>query len=95
MPKTSDKNDNTASLTVIKDLAHKILNNSVLFNSLEVINYHIQKGSQELSDNNKVTTKTLTFFESNDLIANQGDGRYSTTSRGKKVNAYIVNQRYE
>ncbi|WP_417619837.1 hypothetical protein [Oceanihabitans sediminis] len=74
----------------IKELALRINQNTELKNALDKINFYIQGGYTGIAQDQKLSSKLLNYFESNDIISNSGKGMYELTNIGKKVNKYIL-----
>lgn len=71
------------------EIFNRVKDNTELKNAVESINYYIQGGYSGLAE--KVSTSTLSFFESNDLIESKKSGFYTWTSKGKKLNKLMFN----
>lgn len=75
----------------IKELASRISQNNELKEAFDRINQYIQGGYSGIAKDEKISSKILSYFESNDIIVNSGKGMYELTDIGKKVNKYILN----
>ena len=71
------------------EIYNRVKDNSELRSAVESINYYIQGGYPGLGD--KVSTNSLSFFESNDLIESKKPGFYTWTLKGKRLNKLMVN----
>lgn len=97
---SKDENTNTGQIKLdsnedkiekrIIEIFNKVNNNSSLKKAVFTINEYIQGGYSKLSQDDNITPKILAFFESNDLIENQGQGMYKWTEKGKRLNQLIV-----
>lgn len=76
----------------IKELALRITQNTELKNALDRINQYIQGGYTGIAKDQKLSSKLLSYFESNEIISNSGKGMYELTNIGKKVNKYILDE---
>lgn len=88
------ENSSNPNSMEIQDLAYRIISNQELSNSLETISSYIQGGYSGLVSGGKVTSKNLSFFESNKMIVNNGKGMYSWTEKGLKVNKLISDEKF-
>lgn len=79
----------------IKQLALNINTNSKLKEALERINLYIQGSYTGIAKDEQLSSKLLSFFESNEIISNKGDGMYELTNIGKKVNKIILAKDFE
>ncbi|TMU57119.1 hypothetical protein [Flagellimonas algicola] len=76
----------------LRELALRINQNSELKIALERINQYIQGGYTGIAKDEQLSSKLLSYFESNEIISNSGKGMYELTEIGKKVNKYILDE---
>ena len=71
-----------------------IKNNSELKNTMSLIDHYIVRGYDNLGKDEKINSKVLSYFLTNDLIEHTGNGNYKWTKRGKEVNKIFTNNEY-
>ena len=71
------------------EIFNKVKDNNKLLDSFYTISDSLQKGISDLTFNQRLDTKTLSFFEANDIIQHNGKGNYRWTTKGKRLRQLI------
>lgn len=71
------------------EIFNKVKDNNELLDSFHSISDSLQNGISDLTFNQKLDTKTLSFFEANDIIQHNGKGNYRWTTKGKRLRQLI------
>ena len=77
------------------ELFNKIKENEILKNSLIEISEYLQKGLTDLSLNQDINQKSISYFEANNLIDTEGRGSYFWTPKGKRVLQLLLDSDFE
>lgn len=67
------------------EIFNRLQDNEELKNSFYTISDSLQKGISDLTFNQNLDSKALSYFESNDVIQHNGKGNYKWTSKGQRV----------
>ena len=90
----SQNSDTFLGSPTTSGIAEKIKGNPVLEETLGTIIKYIQSGWGQLAEDDNVSPTSLSFFEVNHLIKNEGDGMYSMTDFGKDVVKIVLNDHF-
>lgn len=71
------------------EIFNRLQDNEELKNSFYTISNSLQKGISDLTFNQNVDSKALSYFESNDIIEHNGKGNYKWTKKGKRVKQLV------
>lgn len=77
------------------EIFNKLQNNNDLKDSFYSLTASLQNGIPDLTLNQNVGTKTLSFFEANDIIQHNGNGIYKLTNKGKRLKQLIFDLDFE
>ncbi|WP_026836973.1 hypothetical protein [Gillisia sp. JM1] len=67
------------------ELYNRIINNEKLHNAFHLVSEYLQKGLTDLTLNQNLSSKSISFFESNDIVEHNGKGTYKLTKKGKRI----------
>ena len=67
------------------ELYNRIKNNQILYEAFHSVSEYLQKGLTDLTLNQNISSKSISFFESNDILDHNGKGEYRWTKKGKRI----------
>jgi hypothetical protein len=71
------------------DIFNKLKQNNNLNAGRDTINHYVQGGYSGLAKSEKIDSKVLSYFESNDLLESAENGTHKWTKKGKRLNQLI------
>lgn len=71
------------------EIFNRLKDSDELMNSFYTISDNLQKGISDLTFNQNLDSKTLSYFEANDIIQHNGKGNYIWTNKGNRLRQLI------
>jgi hypothetical protein len=71
------------------EIFNRLRDSDVLKNSFYTISDSLQKGISDLTYNQNLDSKALSYFEANDVIQHNGQGNYKWTRKGQRIRQLV------